>query len=124
MNSAALDGQRILVIFLNASDSHETYVLAGKGRAGSWGLEVHPDDGGAPVTLPPVDVEKSSFGPEMLPRLIGRDDSWQAVRDVAHGVSRCVPTLVSPPPTAIHAPDLIANLVGGPNGELFLMQVR
>jgi len=124
MNALDLDGQRILVIFLNTDNSQETYVLAGQGRATLGGFALQPDAGEASVALPLIDVEKSSFDPTMLARLIGREETWNAVSGLARGVSRCIPTLVPAPAAAVHAPDLIATLMGGPKGELFLMQVR
>jgi hypothetical protein len=78
------------------------------------------------VPVPLVQVERSSFEPDMLFSLIGADEHSPTAERLPHGVARCIPTVLDgePPPSATPTPGLIASLGMGAEGELLLFQVR
>ena len=123
--ASSLDGCRVLLILLGRANPDNQYLLAGTARWTGSKLEVHGDGAGAPVPIPLVHAERSSFEPAMLPRLIGAEEHEAMAMRLAAQVYCCIPTLVDEPPDgALPTPGLIGGLGMGGDGELFLMQVR
>ena len=126
MKAADLDGKPVLLILLSRTNGYSQYLLPGTGHWTGSAFEVRPDPPSPPFPVPLVHVERSSFEPHMLFHAVGADVHWPAAEKLAQGVARCIPTFLDgeAPASAMATPGLIASLGTGPDGELFLFQVR
>lgn len=118
---SSLHGAKLLLVLLK-KPNHEQYLVSG---VANWtGSDLVVTRPGQPnLTVPALYVERSSFSPEVLPRLVRGDRYGSLVAKISIGIDWCVPVaVVEPPDDAISTPGLLLGLAFGREGEIFLMQ--
>ena len=125
MSSSALSGKRVLLIMISRSNPETVYVLTGRAQVIDSTLQVVPDSGGTPITVQRVDLDENSFEPAVLPHLVGDETYLPLAGQLASEVARCIPMFADQiPASAVAVPGFLGGLATGPNGKIFLMQVR
>jgi hypothetical protein len=125
MPSSALSGKRVLLIMISRSNPESVYLLTGRAQVIDSAVQVVPDSGGTPVAVQRVDLEDNSFEPAVLSHLVGEETYLPLAGQLADEVARCIPMFVDQKPAPARAvPGFLGGVVTGPNGKIFLMQVR
>lgn len=125
MKSDELDGQRIVILFLDRSDPQRIALAAGTGRWNGTYLEVALRPGDPSVRVPQEAVERDGFNPKVLPRLVANERYVPMAERWADEVTWCAPMLVDEVPLgAAPTPGFLGGLAIGREGKLYLMQVR
>ncbi|MGH7713063.1 MAG: hypothetical protein ACREOG_17355 [Gemmatimonadaceae bacterium] len=125
MPASALSGKRVLLIMISRSNPESVWLITGRGQLIDSTFQVVPDSGAAPVAVVAVDLQDNAFEPTVLPHLVGEETYLPLARQLADDVARCIPMFVDQMPVgAKPVPGFLGGLATGPNGKIFLMQVR
>ena len=122
MSPESLDGQRVLLIVILASDVQTAYFMAGTAKWTGEELQVQSSPETAPVIAIGARVALQGFNPELLPRLIV-PRHFPQVAKLANGVVAAVVIFAASAPAralALDAP--FFGLASGKDNQVFLMQ--
>jgi hypothetical protein len=109
---SALDGRRLLLILLRKPE-YEASLVSGVGHWTGAELQL-VRQGQPPLPIPSLDVERNSFNPHVLPRLIDAACYGSLVAKLSAGVYWCVPSIVQDvPDDAVPTPGLLNGLALG-----------
>ena len=125
LRGATYDGKPVLVILISRKDPHAVQLLTGTAQWTGDHVKIVPNSNGPAIDLDAVDSDTNAFNPDVLPSLVADDRYLPLVNDLRQRISWCVPVFVDKPrPDATSTPGLLGAVAGGPDGKLFIFQVR